>query len=473
MNDDIEILDIFNDNKKNDDKKVESTKKESKPNKIEHEPVKKIIPKVPKRKSKVKTKAIQVLFCSISALFILGCCVFYGLRLIKYYKIYNPKIENENGNTLLAKDISNNSEIVYEGDGLYISSGNYIYKGNVNNNNLKFNNMLWRILRVNVDNSIDIILDDYINLLPWNKSTTEFSESEIYKYLNEDFLNQINKEMLIKTNYCADLVDDLGNITCEKHDTDTYVMLLDITSFLNTVKDKKSFLVQDDEIMWLNNYSTDKVWHTNGVNVSKSDSTTFYEIRPVVKLKNNIYYTSGDGSKENPYVVEDKEELSLGSVVKLGQDNWIVYDMSNNIRLMREDVLEAKHNFDNTKNIYDVDSKDSLANYLNTTYLDSLSYKDMLIEDTFYVGAYKDSIRDVEKNTVKVKVGIPNIIDHKLNSSVKSYFTSTANEDIIWVYENPLRPSRNTSTRSIRPCIVLDKSYINKLKFNKGYFEVA
>ena len=83
--------------------------------------------KTKKRRRMIKPK-IQTAFCLISLAFIIGCCIYYGNRLIKYYKIYNPK--SETGETLmtLASTITSKSQIVYEGDGLYLDNGNYIYK---------------------------------------------------------------------------------------------------------------------------------------------------------------------------------------------------------------------------------------------------------------------------------------------------------------------------------------------------------
>ena len=455
MDDDIEILDIFE-----NEKKSVPVKKVEKKVEIKKEP-----PKVKKRK--IKTKMVQVLFCSISALFILGCLIFYGSRFIKYYRIYNPKVDSEGGNVLLARNISGNSEIVYNGNGLYSSSGNYIYKGDVKDNYLYFNNMLWRIIKINADDTIEIILDDYINILPWNSEINEFSKSEIYDYLNKDFLNSLDKDYLVKTNYCEDKIDDLTNISCNKQNYDSYVKLLDITNFLNSVKDKKSYLVSDEEIFWLSDYSTDKVWHTNSVNVSQSDSNIFYEIRPVVKLKSSISFTKGDGTKDNPYIVGD-DKVTVGSVIKLGEDRWVVYEYSDNIKLMREKTLDKTMAFDKESQDY---SSSSLNEYLNNEYLNSLSYKDKLIESDYYIGAYQNKLNDVKEKKIKVKVGIPSILDIKFDSNVNSYFTSTANNDAIWVYENPLRPSKVTTYRSIRPCITISKDTVNKLKYNNGIWE--
>ena len=74
-------------------------------------------------------------------------------------------------------------------------------------------------------------------------------------------------------------------------------------------------------------------------------------------------------------------------------------------------------------------------------------------------------------DTVKTKVGIPSILDIKFNSKVKSYFTSTINEERVLVYENPLRPGKVTTYRSIRPCITISKD--TKLTYADGIFKVG
>ena len=464
MNDDIEILDIFN--KKNEEvplSRVSRLEKRQEENNEQKE-VKQV-----KKKKKLKGTRFQRIFCLVSAIFILGCIIFYGARFIKYYRIYNPKVNSSDGSVLLAKDIVGKSEFATdEEDGLFSSSGNYIYKGDIKNNYLKYNNMLWRIVRINSDNSIDIILDDYITLLPWNNSVTSFTDSEIYKYLNNDFLDLLDKDLLNKTSFCTDKLSSLSSITCDNQNSDGYVKLLDVANYLNSVNKGKSYLSTSDEIMWLADYGTDKIWHTNGSNVSQSDANSFYEIRPMVRLRGTTVYTSGDGTIDKPYVVDKEDKVKVGSKIKLGEDTWIVYDNKDNLKLMREDVLDKQLDFDKEKLNY----KDSgLMTYLNDTYLNSLSYKDKIIENTYDIGEYKGSLSDIKKDTVKTKVGIPSILDIKFNSKVKSYFTSTINEERVLVYENPLRPGKVTTYRSIRPCITISKD--TKLTYADGIFKVG
>ena len=459
MKDDIEILDIFNE------------KKEPMKEKVEEMVPKKISDNKKKPKKKMKTKAWQILFCSVSFIFILGCIIYYGSRLIKYYRIYNPKVDTTSGEVLLARNIIGNSEMVYEGAGLYSSSGNYLYKGDVKNNYIKYNNMLWRIVKINMDNTIDIILDDYISILPWNNEVSKFAESKMYNYLNNDFLNNLNKDMLVKSNFCEDRIDDLSSITCNSQNSDSYVKLMDVTAFLNSVKDKKTYLAKDNEIFWLSDYSEDDAWHTNGSNVSKSAPNIFYEIRPMVKLKNTVTFTEGEGTIDKPYMVGKNNELELGSIVKLGDDEWLVYEITDSVKLMRKNVLSEQMIFDKNELTYNVDKEDSLAKYLNTTYLDSLSYKNMIINSDWYVGSYENSIEDIKKEKIVAKVGLPSLTSIKLDSSVNGYFTLTNNGETIYVYEEPLRPSRPSSKRNIRPCIAISKDDANKLKYSDGMFK--
>ena len=472
--DDIEILDIFDNDKK--ENKVEEIKKEE-PNKEikEEKPIKKENKKKKdddmRSRKRVKKKAVQGLFCLLSAIFLLSCLGIYGYRFIKYYRIYNPKVDSSDGSVLLAKDIVGKSEFVTDDEaGLISSSGNYIYKGDVDNNYLKYNDMLWRIVRINSDNSIDIILDDYITLLPWNGSVVEFTKSDIYEYLNNTFLSKLDKDMLNKTSFCTDKISDLTNITCDDTDIDSYVKLLDVANFLNSVLDSKTYLSREDEIFWLSDYGTDKIWHTNGFNVSQSDANLFYEIRPMVRLKNTTVYKEGDGTLEKPYEVGKKEELKVGSRVVLGEDKWIVMDISDDIKLMKETVLDKQMDFDLEKNVYN-DSK--LMKYLNEDYIKDLSYKDKLVETTWYTGVYKTKLDDMKSDTVKAKVAIPSLLDINFDSKVSLYFTSTGQDDRILVYENPLRPGKPTTYRSVRPCIAISKDNLNKLKYSDGVFKVG
>ena len=140
---------------------------------------------------------------------------------------------------------------------------------------------------------------------------------------------------------------------------------------------------------------------------------------------------------------------------------------------MLDHVLTKTYRYDLDKLEYDKDSKSSLAEYLNTEYLESLSYKDLLQEVEWVDGGYTNSLDDIKKNKNKAKVGIPSLLDYQFDSSVLGYFTTTSQEEYILVYDNPLHASKVTISRSIRPCISLSKADVNKLKLNDGVYTMG
>ena len=140
---------------------------------------------------------------------------------------------------------------------------------------------------------------------------------------------------------------------------------------------------------------------------------------------------------------------------------------------MLDKVLNKTYRYDLDKLTYETDSKSSLAEYLNTEYLDSLSYKDLLDEVEWVDGGYSTSLDDIKKNKNKAKVGVPSLLDYQFDSSVTGYFTTTSQEEYVFVYDNPLHASKPTISRSIRPCISLTDDAVNKLKYNDGLYTMG
>lgn len=88
-------------------------------------------------------------------------------------------------NTILTgASLDTSSNISSDVNGLYVSydtnSGNptYYFRGNVNNNYVSFAGLIWRIVRINEDGTIRIILDDAIdeNLYKINNTTTPYTQ---------------------------------------------------------------------------------------------------------------------------------------------------------------------------------------------------------------------------------------------------------------------------------------------------------
>lgn len=395
-----------------------------------------------------------------SLVFIIGCMIFYGSRLIKYYKIYNPKIEGESVE-LIMNAIVRNQPIVYEKDGLYRTSGMYIYKGENVDNYIRYSNMLWRIVKFNIDGSLDLVLDGNINMLKWNNDVVSFEKSDIYKYLNNYFYKLLDYDNLSNTVICTDEIDDLKNITCNNKITDSYVRLLSISEYLNSMADNKTY-INDSSNIWLSDRGSKTIWNINDKNLSSSKPSNMYYVKPVITLKNSTVLKGGTGKVDDPYIVGDSK-LGVGSYVKLNDDVWYIYDIKNDTYLLSlSKELDGKKAFSKKSTKFDITDKTSLAYYLNNEYYESLEYKDILEENDWYNGSY-DSYNDVFSSTTKSYVGLLNVSDIKKEGLIDYYLMTASNNDKIYLYSDTLINSKPNLLRNVVPTIA-----IKNLKASNG-----
>lgn len=414
----------------------------------------------PDEKEHKTFKLWEKILITSSLVFIIGCMIFYGSRLIKYYKIYNPKIEGESVE-LIMNAIVRNQPIVYEKDGLYRTSGMYIYKGENVDNYIRYSNMLWRIVKFNIDGSLDLVLDGNINMLKWNNDVVSFEKSDIYKYLNNYFYKLLDYDNLSNTVICTDEIDDLKNITCNNKITDSYVRLLSISEYLNSMADNKTY-INDSSNIWLSDRGSKTIWNINDKNLSSSKPSNMYYVKPVITLKNSTVLKGGTGKVDDPYIVGDSK-LGVGSYVKLNDDVWYIYDIKNDTYLLSlSKELDGKKAFSKKSTKFDITDKTSLAYYLNNEYYESLAYKDILEENDWYNGSY-DSYNDVFSSTTKSYVGLLNVSDIKKEGLIDYYLMTASNNDKIYLYSDTLINSKPNLLRNVVPTIA-----IKNLKASNG-----
>ncbi len=397
--------------------------------------------RIKKEKKVSKAPKVQTIFCVVSLAFILGCCCFYGNRLIKYYKIYNPK--DESGETLLtlSASIINNSSIVYEGDGLYLSGGNYVYKGKDVNNYILLSNMLFRIVKINNDKTIDLVLDDYLNKLEWNDKIDSFDNSSLSKYLNEKFLSILDQNLLVKTSLCSDTIPELNEITCDKITNNNYVRVLGINEFLNSISNDNSYLIKNREYLWLYNTGKTNAWHTNGISIGNDVVTKNYGVKPVITLKNSVVLLKGDGSINDPYQVKEvKDKLNIGTYLDLNDQIYTIYEVGEDYLKVEANLVLKDLIFDNQTNEY---SASSLKDYLENTYLKKLGLDSILKEVSF--GEYKG------------KVGLLTKDDFKFNDTLRNYYLLDKDLDNVLLYNGSLRTSKVNVKRNVRPSLGIKK----------------
>lgn len=364
----------------------------------------------------------QKLFNTISIGFICACVLFYGARFTSLY-IKNKKVEVENVNTLYKVIFNTN----FGKENFVDIGGNHYFKNEVDNNYVTYSNILWRIIRINADNSVTLISENPLVSLAY-KEEVNFKESYLNKWLNiteeeentgilEYNLNNPDK-YLLKNETCLDVVDKLSNQLCKTTYTDKYLGLMSTSDYVNTGAET-SFINNNTKFYLSNTTDTNKIWYITDTNkVSYSDGTDLIGLRPVITVKGNINIVSGNGTLNSPYTFESEKSM-FGAYVKLGEDIWRIYQVnkdtinlvSNNLLKLNNEAMERIY----TNKGYSYDSRkwNTLAYYLNNTYLNSLSYKDKIELNNWangYYGAdnnynYKEALAD----TKDAYVGLLNI----------------------------------------------------------------
>lgn len=409
--------------------------------------------------TKRKKRLAEKIFRIVSLAFIIGCVIFYGFRLVKYYKMFNPK-KTEKNSGLLSIAIPKNSSIVTTGKGLYHIGGSYIYKGDVDNNYIMFSGMMFRILKINYGSSVEIILDNPVANLAYDNEVVSYDKSNVYDYLNTEFIKLMNKDLLTKSSVCLDKTNDISEKTskCKKQSKEMYVKLLDINTYLNTISET-SYINENDDYIWLSNYNDNMIWHINGYNISTSLPTAFYDVMPVLTLDMDVELIKGTGTIEDPYRIDTKTDYQIGSYVKLGDDSWqIIKKDDKTITLAFEDILSKVMAY-GYETEFDKNSSTSLAHYLNTDFYNNLPYKDIILETEYKTGQYIDDYKTSQDQTFKGYVSIPSITDPKISkSAIPYYLINNYDEDEVYTYGNSLSTSKSTLSRGIKPVITINKA---------------
>lgn len=410
------------------------------------------------KKKKSKFNGFEIAFCAFSVLFIIGCIAIYGSRVLKYYRANDLKGDGGQSLMLVTTAIGKNSSVVSEGDGLYMNGSDYTYKGRDVNNYLVFSNLTWRIIKMNSDGTIELILDDYINTLPWTKGPKTYLESDIHKYLNNYFIKYLNKSFMAPTTICKDEVNDINQFSCNNKDEDSYVRLPSVNDFVNSKTDS-TYMSNTNDTLWLNTTSGDQVWQINGNNLLLANPARALGIKPVIKLKSGVTLISGNGSKTNPYHVEKEDDnIQVGDYVTLGTDKYIVYDMdTDTYSLVLDGKLGKNYQYDPSSNIFNLQSNTSLAFYLNNTFLNSLSYKNLIVDSKWNVGSYVNTYEDVTRNQVSAKIGLYDLMNLKFDNEVQDYFLLTGISKAICLYSKETIMSNPATAQGIRPAFRINK----------------
>ena len=413
-------------------------------------------PKVKKEK-KIKQKHLmskgEFIFNFVSLVFMLGVALYFGGRSLYFYSKQNVKTKEE-AMTVNGLVVQNNSIVNGTTDGLHQDNDGYYFKGNVTNNYVVFQNRLFRIVRVNNDNTVKLVSEDFAASFMWGDNYN-YKDSNVQVWLNKtdkersgvyyDTIVNLKKK-LVKTEYSEDILKDGKIITLEelnkekeeekkkleeekKKEEETkeedkkttkkestkkttkkeekeeetevkkekdYVTILTVKDY--TLANGKSSYLNNGKMFYLLglNEDNENLYVEEDGSIQSTDSYSGYGIRPVITLKKNTEVVGGNGTKEDPYVVKSSDKNYIDSYVKLGDDTWKVSSIDgDSLKLYLNGYLksggqEVVRNYSVYNSIYNPDDWTNIGSYLNNDYVNSLPYQGSLIKCSFYTGEISD-----------------------------------------------------------------------------------
>lgn len=402
-------------------------------------------------------KKKEKIFIVVSITFWIFLILIYSYRFMKYYKL-----EHENSMELV-NTLYNH---IIQDENITKQNETYIFKGKIQTNYVRYSGILFRIVKVNGDKTIELITDDIISSIVFGEEF-DYSNSYVRDYLNNyenqmSFINMLNskEEYLVKKNYCVKSI-------CKK-EVEDYVGLLNYSDYVNS--SKEGFL-NISKYWWLSNTNEDGIYYvtsTGEVSSKVKNGTTYYSygVRPVITLKENLKYISGDGTINNPYII-DYSKVNVGSYIEFSNYLWKIIGINDfSYKLILESDYKPYFNkFSDESNIYDIEDSNSLAYYLNTSFYNSLKNKDEILEGTWYVGSYNESTkydyRKIFEKKVKAKIGLASILDPFIFNKDDFYSLIPASEDMIYVINSSgvLKTAFKYDKENIRPVIYISNDF--------------
>ena len=355
-----------------------------------------------------------------------------GVELVLNKELRTP-IKNAILNSVNNPDDSSCKTYVEE-DGITYISGT---KNCIDFNYVWYSGKLWRITAIYPDGTMKMITDDVITTIDYGSNVNFYTDastsSYMYQWLNEDFLSTLyNYENIIVTDASWNAAQT-SSVSTKPSET---TLVTAPVGLLNSYEYYKSYentsynngYLNIHYIWWLlNPYSSSNVWLVNNYdgNADNDSSSGFaYGARPSINLQSGITINGGTGTSSDPYTISgDKETITAGTTllntrvsgeyVKFDGEIYRIVEIDDNTTKLNKmdyvrdesDAVIGKY-FSSSTTFGNGSSDTYWDYYLNNTWYNSISetYKNMLVEGTYYLGTtssnYKGAICATASNTV-------------------------------------------------------------------------
>lgn len=349
---------------------------------------------------------------------------------------------------------------------------NGYYVGNVDNNYIYFNNMLFRIVRVNDDNSVLIVSNDALANVDYTNDG-RFTDSALDKWLNDYFYNLLEpsyQDLIKSSSWCDDVIssDNITTTECSRQTDKRRVGILSLQDY-NLSYDGTSSYLDKSNFSWYANLAEDnKAWAITSTDsypntIYSSESTNLLNVVPALNLKASTTILEGDGTYTDPYVVVKRDtarrssELNKRQVGEYVSYSGYLFRISNILddgttEVIMDSVLKSNnqqvdigYTNGNKQKVYNPNQegnigykiKNDMTRYINT---------DLFVSKNISVPIYNKNITyQGKKDTKEYKllITIPSTFD------IFSAKSSTANDSGYWLRDSSKQDNTKAVVRSL------------------------
>ena len=362
-----------------------------------------------------------------------------------------------------------------------------VYKGEQNNNYVKLDGILFKIVGINSDSSVKIVSEESLGAVDYNG---------LYSWLNDYFYNKLsdNAKSYIKkdSTWCNESVDNVNNYKkCNSYSKKYPVGVLSILDYNNS-KSGDSYNLISTSPTWVSNQKSESSAYVKSY-YDITDGKTYdykefskeeiYEVKPALNIIKDTELVSGDGTYSNPYTFKnntngkkgDKISTALtGSYISYSGYTWRVIgseaDGTSQITML-DSISDANNYYytiyDTKMRIYSPNVKTNIAYKISNT-VSSYIKTNYFVEKGITIPVYKEKISYNQKtNTKNYKVKLSEVSLFDLystnsNSDISTLYQETlSSENILYIDSPTLKTIKTTYTSTDEYGLRLS-GYLNK-----------
>lgn len=272
------------------------------------------------------------------------------------------------------------------------------YKGNDNNNYIKLDGILFKIVGLNEDGSVKVTSSEPLAFVDYNSVDTWLND-----YFYDKLSDNVKKYIKTDSKWCNEEISNTDNYTkCNKYGKKKAVGLLSVADINNSKdKDGNSSLLGQQSFLLGNQKDKKEIKVIPIENKIKTDNKNIVSgVRPTMNLKSNIVISKGNGSDLSPYIIKGTStrvkagskvsDLKIGEYVNYSGFNWRVSNKKDNgnIQLVLDGTITSNESylllgFGIDEKYYSTNNKTNLgyklvnesSKYINTKLLQKQKFK--------------------------------------------------------------------------------------------------